>query len=704
VLHVALIWHMHQPDYRDSLTGRFILPWVRLHAVKDYLDLVTLGADYPQIHQTFNLVPTLLDQLDAYVDGASDRHMELALMPPDRWQAGERGEMIERFFDLSWQRMLDPFPRLQELAAKRQRLRDEGLGWEAVGERFTDGELIDLTVLFHLAWTDPRWRAGDPVLAGLCGRGRDFTTADSARLLGRHRQLMRETIPAYAAAAAAGRAELTITPYAHPILPLLIDSDAARIAMPDAPLPQPAFRHPADAVEHVAIAMAAFERRFGTRPRGMWPSEQSLSPATMALLSQAGLDWTISDEAVLGRTLGLDWTRDEQDVPLQADALYRPYQWQGGPAIVFRDHTLSDLIGFTYSTWGALAAARDLYGRLKAIESRLDRHDGVPPLVTIALDGENCWEFYPEDGEPFLRAFFDLVAADPSLRFVTVSEHLALGGHRPVLTDIHSGSWIDADFGTWIGEPTKNRAWQELEAARARIAGSDAVPAEVWEHLHIAEGSDWFWWYGDGHSSANDAQFDMLFRHRLQAIYLGLGLPVSERLQHSLYDEARVPEELARRGWKWAASQDLGGTRGTMHAADAVAGRLAWGGDGAAAEGGAWRLRWQPSRNYRAEAGDEVFLIFHPAGCGQGLHVPGTSLPGHAHLIVSPTTGEGRWSRVVDGIWSPESRIVGQPSAGGWDWRLPELDHAEITTQVRVVRQGVPLGSPPDAIILRWHE
>jgi alpha-amylase/alpha-mannosidase (GH57 family) len=704
VLNVALIWHMHQPDYRDPLTGRFILPWVRLHAVKDYLDLVDLGRGYPTIHQTFNLVPTLMDQLDAYGAGAIDRHMELALQTPDRWQGSVRGEMVERFFDLSWQRMLDPFPRLRELADKRQRLRDEGLEWEAVGDRFTDAELVDLTVLYHLAWTDPCWRGSDPVLAGLSARGRDFTTADSHLLIERHLDLVRRTIPAYAEALASGRVELTVTPYAHPILPLLIDSDVARIAMPDAPLPNPAFRYPEDAAEHVAIAMAAFQRRFGQRPHGMWPSEQSVSPATMALLSQAQLEWTISDEAVLGRTLGIDWRRDERGVPDQADVLYRPYQWADGPAIVFRDHTISDLIGFTYSTWGALAAARDLYGRLKAIEARLDCHDGVPPLVTIALDGENCWEFYPEDGDPFLRALFDLVAADASLRFVTVHEHLALGGHRPQLTHIHSGSWIDADFGTWIGEPTKNRAWQELTAARSLVAGSTDVPEGVREHLRIAEGSDWFWWYGDGHSSANDAQFDMLFRHRLQAVYLGLGLPVPERLQHSLYDEARLPEELARQGWLWSASQDLGGSRGTMHAADTVAGRLTWGGDGAAAEGGAWRLRWQPARSYTAESGDEVVVVFDPSGCGHGQTVPPLDVRGHARLIVSPLTGAARWSKVVGDAWTPETLITGQASAGGWDWRLPGLDHTEITAHVRIRRHGDSLGTPPDPLTLRWHE
>jgi alpha-amylase/alpha-mannosidase (GH57 family) len=463
-------------------------------------------------------------------------------------------------------------------------------------------------------------------------------------------------------------------------------------------LPDPAFRFPGDADEQVAIAVAAFTRRFGSPPQGMWPSEQALSPATLDLLGRAGIRWTISDEAVLGRTLELDWTRDEQGVPANAASLYRPYRWAGGPAIVFRDHTLSDLIGFTYSRWGALAAARDLYGRLKTIETRLDSQDGVPPLVTIALDGENCWEFYPEDGEPFLRAFFDLVSADSSLRFVTVSEHLALGGTPPVLTDIHAGSWIDADFSTWIGEPTKNRAWQELATLRRLVADRPQVPEAVREHVRIAEGSDWFWWYGEGHSSANDAQFDLLFRHRLQAAYLGMGLPVPERLQHSLYDEATVPEDLRRLGWLWSASQDLGGTRGTMHAAAAQSGRLTWGSDGEA-----WRLRWQPARNYTAAAGDQVVLVFVPAGCGQELDVPPLHLMGHARLSVDPATGAARWAKVVNQGWSAEAAVVGTASGGGWAWRLSDLASGEVKAHVRILRQGAVVGTPADPVTLRWH-
>ncbi|MBC7542099.1 MAG: glycoside hydrolase [Candidatus Sericytochromatia bacterium] len=702
MLHVALVWHMHQPDYRDPLTGRLILPWVRLHAVKDYLDLVTLGAEFPTIHQTFNLVPSLLDQLDAYVsDQAVDRHMELARIEPGLWTVAERSEIVERFFDLSLQRMLDPFPRLQELAAKRQRLRDEGLGWEAIGARFTDGELVDLTVLYHLAWTDPRWRASDPVLAGLSGRGRDYGAADREKLLAKHHDLMAATVPAYRQAAAEGRIELTVTPYAHPILPLLIDSDSARIGLPDAPLPSPAFRFPADATVQLQMAVDSHERRFGVRPRGIWASEQSLSPATMTALADVGALWTISDEAVLGRSLGCEWPRDAQGVPFDATALYRPYRWQDGPAIVFRDHTLSDLIGFTYSTWGVLAAARDLYARLKAIEAKVDTGDGVPALVTIALDGENCWEFYPEDGEPFLRAFYALVAADPSLRFVTAEEHLAADPEVVPLPALHSGSWIDGTFGTWIGEPTKNRAWDELRAARQAAADAPQVSESIWEHVRVAEGSDWFWWYGEGHSSANDAQFDMLFRHRLQAIYLGLGLSVPERLQHSLYDDPAVPEDLQRRGWLWAASQDLGGSRGTMHSADRFAGRLTWGGDG---EGpaGAWLLRWQPSRGFQPEPGDQLVVAFLMAGRGSALEIPDLGLAAHGRLVVSLPSGECVWFSAGDSGWVSTS-LTGVTSGGGWEWRLPDLAPGEFSVSVRLLRQNKPVGSPTDPVVIRWH-
>ncbi len=626
-LHVAFVWHMHQPLYKDRASGRYLMPWVRLHATKDYLDMLTLLADYPSHRQTFNLVPSLLEQLEDYAKhDAWDRALELLVRPVDDFTADDKQYLFERAFDASWATMVRPHARYAALLDKREALRH--VPSRRAIAAFGDADWGDLVTWFNLAWFDPMFLERDPALGRLVAKGSYFDLADREALCQLIRAYVGRVIPTYKAFAEQGRVELTTTPYYHPILPLLCDNRSARAAHSELPLPLEPFAWPADAEAQIAKGVAAFERHFGHRPAGMWPSEQAVSPAALELIARAGLSWAISDEGVLGRTLGRRFVRDAYGVPPDAVLLYQPYRVRtaAGPvSMVFRDQVLSDLIGFTYAQMDPEAAANDLHRRLDRTRRLLP--DGEPYLVTIALDGENCWEHYFQDGAPFLNAFYQKMAADPALFMVTVSEHLAAHPPRRDLANLFAGSWINSDFTTWIGDPTKNLGWealsrarQALEDARERLTATPAW-AEALEELHIAEGSDWFWWYGVGHDSGQDERFDEQFRLHLRRLYVCLGLVPPPDLDapiaplqaggDPLTGGMRPPVldgNLGAGEWTRAAVYDPTAGQGAMHAAAKTIKRILYGCD---RDHLYMALAWADA--FDVAVGDEVgIFFFHP--------------------------------------------------------------------------------------------
>ncbi len=488
---------MHQPFYRDLARNKYVMPWAYLHATKDYLGMPALLEEFPHVHQTFNLVPSLILQIDEYSKGeAPDENFDLAFRPTASLSDDDRNAIVERFFPVPVRTMLEPFPRYAELHGKRERQ-----------ESFSDDELRDIQVWWTLVWLDHDRRPLD-----LVQKGRDFSEYDKVALKAQVLETIRSVVPEYSKQFNAGRIEISTTPFYHPILPLLIDS---RVDDPSVPVN---VRLRVDAHEQLLRARNFMEERFGQAPKGLWPSEGSVSDDVAQLASFIGFQWMATDEGILAKS-GIDLNWDNRH------RLYRPYE-RNGIRIFFRDRGLSDAIGFHYMNGPARDGAYDLIRRIK--EAGDGRH------VSIALDGENPWDYYPNSGRDFLRYLFDGIQNDPAIEAVTFSEACE---RMPAesLNWLAPGSWANANFSVWMGHSEDHEAWKWILRARdALMERKENVPDEQWqlayEELLIAEGSDWMWWFGNDFSSDQDAIFDALFRHHIGNVYRFVGLVLPDDL------------------------------------------------------------------------------------------------------------------------------------------------------------------------------
>jgi alpha-amylase/alpha-mannosidase (GH57 family) len=572
---LALLWHMHQPYYEDLATGEHILPWVRLHAIKDYWGMAALLREFPGVRVTFNLVPSLVAQVQAFAaNRARDRHLEIGLTPAADLTPDEARWLVANGFHAPYDQMIGPYPRYAELHARRM---DRGV--------FAEHDLRDLQVWHKLAWIDPDLLASDPRLLALIAKDRDYAEDDKAMLRGIELELLASVVQEYKDAGQRGQVELATSPFYHPILPLLCDSDAHLQAHPHAARPRLRFARPDDARRQIERAIAFHESAFGARPQGMWPSEGSVSDAAVRLIAEAGLTWIATDEDILARSLRQ---------AMRPELLYRPYRLgSAGPVALFRDHALSDRIGFHYKSWDAHAAADDFVGRVRDAGRRFsEATGGEVATVPVILDGENAWEHYAGGGRPFLRALYGALERAADIQTVTMAEAAAVPeGRIHVLDSIFSGSWINADFYIWIGHRDDHRAWDQLSAARWAFDGhADQVDAgareRALEEILIAEGSDWFWWYGDDHSSDHDADFDDLFRRHLRNVYTALGLAVPEDLFATNISTGAGPSFLQPSGmlsitldgrdtsyleWVGAVAPSLARPGGSMHEVTAAA-------------------------------------------------------------------------------------------------------------------------------------
>ena len=537
---VALLWHMHQPYYVDGASGAHVLPWVRLHALKDYWGMAALPREFPGLRLTFNLVPSLLVQIEAFAnESALDRHLDIGLRPAADLSPEEAEFCVDEFFHAHYARMVAPHPRYLELFERRRQAQNGG-------PAFTVDELRDLQVWHKLVWVDPYY-ADDRRVAALLAKGRGFSEADKATLREVEVEILRRVVPEYRAAQERRQAELSTSPFYHPILPLLCDVGVYHTTHPAWPAPEEPFSYPGDALDQLERSVALHQRVFGQRPAGLWPSEGAVSDAMVEVVHRAGFSWMATDEEILGQSLGVTFRRDSDGVVHHADALYRTYRVGGEAASVacgFRDHALSDLIGFSYASWPAGDAARDFVRRV-AVAGASAAARGVPdPVVFVILDGENAWEHFDGQGRPFLRALYQELTRHEEIETITMSQACEAPEGR--LERLHPGSWIHSDFYIWAGHADDRRAWGQLARARRRL---DALPPDragldrAREALLIAEGSDWFWWYGDDHSSDHDQAFDQLFRRHLSYAYLSMGDPVPAELLISniTTDAAIVP-------------------------------------------------------------------------------------------------------------------------------------------------------------------
>lgn len=560
--HLQFLWHFHQPCYRLPQAADFELPWVRLHSVKAYYDMGRMLEAHPGVRAVVNFSGALLEQLRDYVAlGRRDKWWHLSLVPPEELTDEARGRLLADFFSISWETHVQAMPRYAELLARRAAPHDPQSP-HAPLRTFSNADWVDLQLLFNLAWCGFSVREEFALVQALLARGRDFRPSDVAALLDVHIEVMGRLLPMYARLQARGQVEISVTPMYHPILPLLVDSDAAARATPDRP--RPARYSARDAHWHVREALDLATDLFGARPRGVWPAEGSVSPEAVELLAHEGVEWIATDEDVLRLSRGGRWSRGED--------LCRPWRYRTfeKPWIYFRDHGLSDQIGFVYSKNSAQAAVQDFLERVRQSAS----HSPQPaPVVSVILDGENPWEHYTDDGRAFLEALYRALEAAPDIQTTTPSAWAREGWDAGPLEYLHSGSWIMANYQIWIGHPETNLAWDLLGQARQLLcqaapwretegyegpggAGepgpASAQPglAEAWRALRVAEGSDWFWWFGDDFTSPHDDQFDRLFRAQLRFVHEALGLAPPASLERPIM--GRRTREIA-----WQAPRQL---------------------------------------------------------------------------------------------------------------------------------------------------
>jgi alpha-amylase/alpha-mannosidase (GH57 family) len=527
-IYLCFLWHMHQPFYKDLISGEYKMPWTRLHALKDYYGMVRILGEFPEVRQTFNLVPSMMAQVEEYAAGkAADPFLRCALKSAEELTEAEQDFILRYFFTGNPARMIHRYPRYGELyeawrAADRNTQRARRL--------FGVQAFRDLQVLSQLAWFDEGLLLGDPEVRELVSKGRDYGLEDQSLLGGKQVKALKAVLPVYREFASRGQIEISTTPYYHPILPLLCDSNIAEVSHPYVALPS-RFRYPEDARRQLEKAREYIRERFGTAPAGLWPSEGSVSDEALGIAAEAGFGWIATDNGVLARTLGRAAGVEET---------YRPYLWRQGNRqmqVVFRDHALSDLIGFVYARMGAAEAARDFLDRIRE-NCRGIVASGRDALVPIILDGENAWECYEHNGRPFLGELYRRITEDAQMRAVTMGE--GLKQIEPQWLDhIFPGSWIGANFDVWIGAEEDNRAWEYLLRARQTHdqrsgAVSEQQRSLAYEELLIAEGSDWCWWYGPEHSSGYRPEFDQLYRDHLANVYRALGCDPPEELSRPI--------------------------------------------------------------------------------------------------------------------------------------------------------------------------
>lgn len=516
-LRLCFLWHMHQPYYKDDLDGSYQMPWVYLHGLKDYYELPYYHNIYEKLKGTYNLVPSLLIQLKDYEKtDVSDVYIQLMLKEASMLTSEEKELLIPQLFMANYKNMVTPLRRYKELYDRKGDIDIFQTGRLS----YSNEELTDMTVLYLISWCGVFTRQQNETVSRLMKKGRNYSHEEKVELIEALADFTSEIVPLYKDLQDRGKIEVSATPFYHPILPLLLDPKSAKEALPQIKMASITTDFSEDAKYHVQSAVDYYEKEFGTKPRGMWPAEGSISEKAAALFASNGIRWIASDEDVLAGSIGMDLRNEENRKTLYKKHIFP--STHGDINIFFRDKELSDLIGFTYSGWDAEKAVDDFMEKMSDIFDRCD----FSPIVPVILDGENAWEFYPENAYEFFSLLYKRLEGCNWIETLTMSEACECDTpeHRP--EKIRAGSWIYANFTTWMGHAEKNEGWRLLSDAHKRfLAKKDTLEntAQIQKELYIAEGSDWFWWYGDDHFSLQSDTFDKLFRGHLANIYELMG-------------------------------------------------------------------------------------------------------------------------------------------------------------------------------------
>lgn len=560
-LKIAFLWHQHQPHYKNAETGNFLMPWTRLHGVKDYVDILKTLEKYPNVKFNVNLVPTMLEQIeDYYRNGTTDNVMDLTLKNAKDFTDKDYDEFYNFFFSTNEENLVSRLPRYKELFCRRK---TKDLNHE---------EIQDVQVLFNLAWLGENSRE-KTIFKRLFEKGRGFSEVDKKLVLDGHLEILKEVIPIHKKLMKKGQIELSLTPFYHPILPLLCDSNVGIIANPNGASPKLKFSYSEDAKEQIELSQKYFKKLFGKKSNGMWPSEGSVSEEVIKIAKQTGINWVATDEEILFKSLN-SWDRNK---------LFQVYEYEG-VKILFRDHGLSDLIGFTYSKWEPIDAAMNLVKHFENIQRDLvnSGSDLSKNIVSVILDGENCWEYYKNNGKEFLEHLCCFLNRSQTLESVKITDFLESQESFEQLPTVAPGSWVYGNFDIWIGSPLKNKAWDLLTKTRNLIAQEEAkgtaqsLILKAKDFIFIAEGSDWFWWYGDQNETDFAEEFDRLFRINLIEVYKTFGKKVPKDLEIPVFEskdlDSRFSEFQPFSTLDWENVQEIHEislikTGGTMHTA-----------------------------------------------------------------------------------------------------------------------------------------
>ncbi len=519
-LKIAFLWHFHQPDYLSN--EEYILPWTRFHGVKDYFDFPEIFYDHPKIRQTINLVPSLIKQIENYTNEVYfDKVFNLSLINPDDLTTHKTNEILTNFFYCNITNQIEKYPRFNELYIKSKTI-------DAV-ETYAAADWIDLQVYYNLSWVG-EFSKESGVCRRLLKKERNFSLIERNELMKYHIEVLKKIILQYQTLSDLGQIELSLSPFYHPILPLLCNSKVANETLSELDISTIEFSYPEDAKMQISKAIDYLGQFFEKKINGIWSSEGSLSNEVLDIMIEKGFLWTASDEKILNNSL-----RNPQETDK-----YFPYQYHHNNKqinIFFRDNKLSDKIGFEYSKWNENDAVNDFVNELNEIRTKIETVNGVNALdeavVTIILDGENCWEYYEDNGRDFLNLLYERLSTS-EFETVLFSDVMQTENSRD-LDSIKAGSWINGDFGIWISSAEAQSAWKLLADARAEFEKRKATLEkplfdDIYENLLIAEGSDWFWWYHSTHHSELEPEFDLLFRNRLQTVYKLLNIEVPNNL------------------------------------------------------------------------------------------------------------------------------------------------------------------------------